>query len=327
MKRLHWIAVIEVVALFAGLAPAGAESKTKLGTKVADNFKVNWSSVTYSKWVSLYNPAVSSGTQQQQTSEALSLNCEVEILDPNRVLGICRELKVEEITDGKGEKIQTAFKSSRSGYTQYGPLRYSRRHVTPPKPPRWKTAVRSALRLPPKKSPRLQLVMELEPSRMRIKLDVGLTEGGDREIGRVKGHFYALTAESFEYVELPFEPNDKWVRLTPDQEVKIRDAWHRNSSYHLSTETRPWGGSSTRHLYPENFLPHRIVVDRQLINQDGNRIGHYVGSTRLPFDVRENRSGSGSFEGTIKKVRYKMAVNPMHQKIPFVFEHIPLPKP
>ena len=47
MKRLYWIVLIEVVALFVGLSLARAESEPKPEMKVADNFKVSWSSITY----------------------------------------------------------------------------------------------------------------------------------------------------------------------------------------------------------------------------------------------------------------------------------------
>ncbi|MHC4700778.1 MAG: hypothetical protein ACYTFQ_09395, partial [Planctomycetota bacterium] len=232
------------------------------------------------------------------------------------------------ITDGQGEEVPTTLARSPPGYTQYSPLHYRTRYVSPPKPPKWKTAVRSALRLPPKQSASRQLATELDPSRARIALDVGLTKGTDMKMATVKGHFYALIAESFKYVELPFEPNDSWVRLTHDQEVSIRDAWQRGSSYYLNTQTRPHKASFTGHLYPEGFLPEQMVVDRQLINQEGKRIDRYLGSMRLPFTVREDLSGGGSrVEGTIEKVRYKIAVNPAHQKIPFTLENIPLPKP
>ena len=96
MKRMYWIVLTEVIVLFVGSSPAWSESKLK--TKIADNFNVRWSSITYSKTVSLSNPVVSSGIQKQQASESLSLNCEVEILDPNLVLGTCREPVIEEIT-------------------------------------------------------------------------------------------------------------------------------------------------------------------------------------------------------------------------------------
>ncbi len=325
MKRLRWIVFTEVIALFVGPSPVWSESKSE--AKIEDNFDVNWSSVTYSKTVSVHNPEVSSGTQGPQASEGLSLSCQVVIADPNLVLGISREPIIEAIADGKGADIQAALVSSRSSFsTRYEPLRYRRRYVTPPRPARWKTAVRSVLQLSQKESLRPQLVNELEPSRLQIRLDVGLTGRAGDEIGYVKGHFYVLMAESFEYVELPFEPNDNWVRLTPDVEIQIRDAWSQGSSYRLRTETRPRGGASTHSLSVESYLSDRIVVDRQFVNEK-DKSTNYTGIGRLPFRVGGSHSGGGGFEGTIKKVRYKIAVNPIHQEIPFVLENIPLPRP
>jgi len=326
MKRLYWIVLIEVMALFVGLSLARAESEPKPEMKVADNFKVSWSSITYTKRLSLHNPAVSED-QEQKVSESLSLSCEVEILDPNLVLGTCREPMIEELTDGKGGNIEIDPMLPGSGYMRYEAPRYRRRFVVPPKPAKWKTAVRSALRLPPKASSRPQLVNELEPSRMQIDLDVGLSKQAGGEIGRVKGHFYALIAESFEYVDVPFEPSDKWIRLTPDVEVQVRDAWRKDSSYRLSTKARPEGGGRMRPLSVESYLPDRLVVDRQLVGPDDKPVRQNTGIRNLPFYVGRTSSGSGSGIGQIMKIRFVIAVNPTHREIPFVLEHIPLPKP
>ena len=82
MKRLYWIALIEVLVLFVGLSPARAESETKPKTRVADKFKVSWSSIVYDKKVSVHNPAVKkvsvhrptvSEGKDQQVSETLTL--------------------------------------------------------------------------------------------------------------------------------------------------------------------------------------------------------------------------------------------------------------
>ena len=93
MRCLRWIVFAEVAALFVGLPPAWSGSKSE--AKAEDNFKVSWSSVTYSKTVD--NTEASPGIQIPKTSETLSLNCEVEILDPNCVLGVCREPIIERI--------------------------------------------------------------------------------------------------------------------------------------------------------------------------------------------------------------------------------------
>ena len=69
---------------------------------------------------------------------------------------------------------------------------------------------------------------------MQIELDARLSRQPENEIGRVKGHFYALVAESLEYVEVPFEQSDDWVRLTPDMEIRVGRASCQKSQYTLS---------------------------------------------------------------------------------------------
>ncbi|MHC4167062.1 MAG: hypothetical protein ACYSWQ_08895 [Planctomycetota bacterium] len=146
--------------------------------------------------------------------------------------------------------------------------------------------------------------------------------------GRVKGYFYALVAESFEYVDVPFKSSDKWIRITPDVEVQIREAWCKDSSYRLSTKGRPEGGGSMRPLSAESYMPARLLVGRQLVGPDDKQVRRRSRMGMLmPYRVGGNSSGSGTNMGQIKKIRYVIAVNPTHYEIPFVLENIPLPKP
>ena len=325
MKRLYWIVLITVTVLFMGSSPPRAESEPKPKIKVADHFKVSWSSITYDKKVSLRNPAVS-GDQEQEVSETLLLSFEVESLDPNLVLGICREFMIEEVTDGEGANIEFAPMSSRSSQMDYEALHYRRRYVRPPKPVRWKTAIRYVLRLPPKAKTQGRWVVELEPNRMQIGLDVGLSKRGGGEIGRVKGHFYALVAESLEHVELPFKPSDNWVRLTPYMEIRLREAQCTEKRFSFYTNRRPQGGASMRTMSTQDYLPGRVVAARELIGENGKPISHSFGIQRLPAHLLEGTNGGGS-DCLIKSIRFVIAVNPTHHEIPFVLEHIPLPKP
>ena len=325
MKRLYRIVLIAVTVLFVGSSPARAESEPKPEIKVADHFKVSWSSITYDKRVSLRN-AASSRDREQQVSETLSLSYEVESLDPNLILGICLEPMIEEVTDGEGANIEFDPVSSRSSDMEYEALHYRRRYVRPPRPARWKTVIRSALRLPPKAKTQGRWVSELEPNRMQIKLDVGLCKQADGEIGRVKGRFYALVAESLEYVELPFKPSDDWVRLTPDMEIRLRDAQCTERRFLFHTNRRPSGGASMRTMSMQDYWPGRVVAARELIGKDGKPISHSFGIQRLPAHLLEGTNGGGS-DCLIKSIRFVIAVNPTHHEIPFVLEHIPLPKP
>ena len=327
MNAMSRITVIVIITLSIGLSAAQSESKAKSKDekKIEDNFEVSWTRISYTKTVSLSNTD-GSEDQDQDVSERMSLSCEVGILDPNFVLGVSRAPVIEEMTDGEGGKIEIDTGSSSSFQMRYEAPRYDRRFVPPTRPAKWKTAVRSALRLPPKESSQSRWVEQIRPVRMQIDLNVGLGEKSTEKIGRVKGYFHALVAESYEYVDVPFKTSDKWHRLTPDVEIQVRDAWCRDSSFRLSTKARPERGMSMHSLSADSYLPERMVVDRQFINDKGET-RNSGGFRRLPFSVGGGMSGSGGFEGTIEKVRYTIAVNPTHYEIPFMLENIPLPKP
>jgi len=332
MNPICRIAVFAAISLSIGLS--AARSQSKIEKKVEDNFKVNWTRISYTKTVSVSNPDAPEDqyrqvpqNQGQEVSERMSISCEVQIIDPNFVLGISRAPTIEEMTDDKGGNIEIDWKAPSSFLTRYEAPRYRRQFVAPQKQPKWKTAVRSALKLPPKEGSRPQWVEEIEPCRMQIDLGVGTGEQFRDRIGRVKGYFYALVAESFEYVDVPFRKSDKWIRLTPDMEVQILEAFTDGSSYRIRTKGRPEGGGFRGMLSAESYMPARLVTSRQLIGPNDKPVRRHTGSRMLPFHIGGSSSGSGTSMGQIKKIRYVIAVNPTHREIPFVLENIPLPKP
>ena len=163
---------------------------------------------------------------------------------------------------------------------------------------------------------------------MQIELDAGLSRQPENEIGRVKGHFHALVAESLEYVEVPFEQSDDWVRLTPDMEIRVGRASCQESEYTLSVAERPDAAGSTPALYLQSYLPDRLVVARYLVGPDDKPIHHPLAIRSLPDSLNDRgEAARGSGVGQIKKIRFLIAVNLTHHKIPFVLENIPLPKP
>lgn len=332
MNRSRRIAILVVFAVIAVIATSisflVARPESKAETKVEDNFKVSWSSISRTKTASPRNTGVS-GDQGQDVPKRLSLSCEVEILDPNFVLGISRAPMIEEVTDDKGGNIEIDSKMPSSFRKRYEAPRTFPRFVAPQKPAKWKTALRSVLRLAEKKSSRPQMVNEVRPSRMQIDLIVGTSGQAGGQISRVKGYFHALVAESFEYVDVPFKTSDKWVRLTPDVEVQVSNAFCDGTSYRLSTKARPARGGLRGMLSPESYLPERLLVERRLVGPDDKPVRRHIGigRRRLPYTPSGNSSGSGSSIRQIKKIRYVIAVNPTHYEIPFVLENIPLPKP
>ena len=74
-------------------------------------------------------------------------------------------------------------------------------------------------------------------------------------------------------------------------------------------------------------LPSRLVVARQVIGPDGKPQDRFLGSGPwLPIHVEGGMAGSGS-DCQIKALRFVIAVNPAHCRIPFEFPRVPLPDP
>ncbi|MEJ2705182.1 MAG: hypothetical protein P8Z79_22305 [Sedimentisphaerales bacterium] len=311
------------VVLFVA-SSAWAENKTD--AKTAKHFKVNWSSISYDK--TLINPKLSS-RRQGVSSSRLTLSCEIEIVDPDLVVGTSGEGIVTQMTDPNGRNVDiSSFAQTRSGSVRmrYEGLRYQSRFVQPPKPNRWLSLIRSALKLSRRAPARPELVNELQPSRMQVQLDARLCDRAGGEIRAVKGHFYALMAESIEHVDVPFKPSTGWVRLTDEIEIQVLEAQCTSSSYRMKIETRPRGGSAMHSLNVGDLLPSRIIKDRQLIGADGKPTRGAGGYRRAPATVGGISSGGGSNMQPVKKIRFVIAVHPTHYEIPFELEHVPLPK-
>jgi len=327
MSPLHRIAVLTVIALSIGLSaiPSDSKAASKAQKAIEDNFKVSWSEFTYNKTLSLRNPAVAKG-QQRELSEILSLSCKIDIRDPSRVVAICPEPIIEEITYGSAKRVETSPASPRSGPMKYDFLRYRWRHVR--MDPKWRNAIRSALGLPRIGISRPKWFKEPKSDTMRIDLDAALSKQPDEEIGRVKGYFYALVAESLEHVEVPFKPSDDWARLTPDMEIRVRRASCQGSQYRLSVDQRPEAEKSGPAFSVHSYLPDRLVVARYLLGPNDEPIPHPLAVRGLPDPLNDRgEAARGNYILQIEKIRYFIATNLTHRKIPFVLENVPLPKP
>ena len=213
MIPLKWNLIYLIIFILADFTMASSDAR--IDKKVTELFEINWESMRYNKTVTQYNPEVISNRQPSRADENLTLNCRVEVKDPNFVLGISRKGFLTEMTDIKKRNIeinQQEPKSRRSPMPPmdmwYEGLRYERLFTQPPKIPRWRLLLYKYLRIQPKPF-RPELIYELQPSRLQFDLDLGLLDASGGEIRNLKGYYYALVAESVEHVEVPFEPNDQ----------------------------------------------------------------------------------------------------------------------
>lgn len=350
MIRSRQCFIYLVIFIFSDFSMASSDAG--IDKKVTELFEINWESMRYNKSVEQYNPEVSSNRQPSRTDERLTLNCRVEIKDPNLVLGISRKGFLTELTDSKKRNIEINQQESesmpsmpamrnmpgnmprfRSMDMWYEGLRYTMQFTQPPTVPRWKALLFKYLRIPQKPF-KPKLVNQLEPSHLQFDLDLGLLETSGGEIRSLKGYYYALMAESIENVEVPFEPNDQWVRLTDDVAIQVLEAKYTISGsktrYNYEIEQDQSARRGMDRLSVGDYLPEKIVMGRQFIRADGEPLERSMGLGFLPAHIGGSGSGSHSGSGSaspIEKIRFVIAVNPKHYKIPFEITKIPLPNP
>jgi hypothetical protein len=326
MRRVMLFTAIGLIAVVgASIGFLAVQSEFKAHAKIEDNFRVNQYSISRAEMTSPQNTRVS-GDRDRGMPKTLLLSCQVEMSDPNFVLGISPAPVIEELVDDKGRNVEINVTLPSSFHRRYRPPRFHPRFVAAQKPSKWERTLRSILRLPAKRSWRSRTINKLQPSWLHVDISVPVNGRPGGKISRVKGYFYALTAESLDCVDVPFNKSDTWVRLTPDVEVQVREASCDNFRYRLSTEARRQEGASMRPLSPESHIADRLVVDRQLVGSRRKPVRRSARGYFLPYHPG-GKSTWGGNPGQITKIRYVIAVNPTHHKIPFVLENIPLPKP
>lgn len=317
---------------FAGLTHTQARAAADATAPLAKKFKVEWTTVRYQKSVSVKNPDIEENqSNPAERNESLSLACQVHVLKPENILGICSTPTVLEISPNT---IAVKRSASRSRLRmRYDPLRYETRFQRPESPSKVRTAMRSLLHLPQEPTPPPELVTTLEPSQMQIELGTTALESGVQEIDSLEGNFHVLVAESITEVEIPFEPNENWVPITDDLEILIEEAQSSTSSYRYRIETRnPNQSRNMRRpdISVGNALPKHILIERQLLAEDGEPI-HRHRTHSLPANAGGSGSGGGGSrgggKGMVTRIRYRIGVNPQHRELPFTLKRIPLPKP
>ncbi len=324
-----------MIVLLTPLAVFSAQSE--MDTKSARLFKTQWTSIRYLKTATVDNPEVYAATRQKpagiQMEERLSLSGQIEILDLDRILATAREGVITRVVDSAGQDVNIPSVPS-PPHRFYESPRYSPRFSRPPQVPGWQAFLRKVFRLPPPNAGfRPQRIEVLQPNSLDLKLDLKLLHNKGSEIRRVTGYFYAVVPASLETIDVPFEPNNTWVRVTPDLEIQVQEATCSGSTYRYSFATRGDGmiPSPSRSPAPHlaDPLPHRLIKAHQLIGRDGKPMSAASGGGGSSSNggIGQASGSGGGLTGPVKAFRFIIAVDPSERKIPFEFEHVPLPQP
>lgn len=281
--------VVFSTALMLLVPSLSAQTKEEVVTKIEDRFEVSVAFASYS----------------ERTPGRLEIRCDVGVLDPNLILGISEDGVITRVKNNKDEIVDIANPKVPLR-SKYEPLQYRGGFFIPPRTikrePQWPDV--------------------FAPTEMVLELDSGLIGTDPDMINRIEGYFYVLMAESIEHVELPFEPLNLWVRLTPDLEIRLVEAeQYRRFRYNIETKGDTRGSYRT-----EMDLSGRLVVGRQWIGKNGRIVRRGRVNSRISPWVMIGGRGSGGTGDPVEKLRYVIAVKPSHHKIPFVLENISLPK-
>ena len=294
-------------------------------SQITDLLKVRFLEAEYTASIS---SSRSSEGRAGPGTEHLRLRCEVDILDPNLVLGVSPEGVITQFENDKGKIVDVTserLSQSTSPHPYMTPF-YRPRFGAIPETVGQEEAAVSAEEPTPQGRRRPQWDYELEPSRMTFEFDPGLVGPDCKRIRHVKGYFYTLVAESIKYVEVPFEPSETWVRLTPDIEIRVREAKVTQGRYDFRIETREEERAFRGLLRSGVDLPNQLPVGREWIDKDGKPIHPYSGPRFLTAShLGGNGSGSGGEAGGIAKIRFVIAVNPSHHEVPVELEEVFLP--
>ena len=120
--------------------------------------------------------------------------------------------------------------------------------------------------------------------------------------------------------------------MTDDVAIQVREARNTISGsttrYNFDIREDQTAKRGIDRLSVGNYLPEKLVIGRQFINAGGKPSDPSMVFGFLPAHVGGSGSHSGSW-GTspIEKIRFLIAINPKHCKIPFELKDIPLPNP
>ena len=103
------------------------------------------------------------------------------------------------------------------------------------------------------------------------------------------------------------------------------EAQSTESRYSYRIETR--GEQAFRGwLHPGIDLPNRLPLGQELLDKDGKSVHSPSGGhPKLTASLGGKGSGGTTSVGGVEKIRFVIAVNASHHKIPFELDDIPLP--
>jgi hypothetical protein len=160
-------------------------------------------------------------------------------------------------------------------------------------------------------------------------------------LSRLEWSLYALAADKFETVDLPFQTTADWVELVPGLKVLVEKAAVNGTRYEYQVKSQ-YDVRKVSYLQPmprrtdAEVLPEKLVLEMQILNDKGVPVGGAGGSGSFGSSMggggsgeqmTYTSSGSGSCSdcGQATTFRFRLAVKPYEREVRFVLENVPVP--
>jgi hypothetical protein len=327
----------QTVSLLGGAAGGGdvnqpGPPEVNVPWDPARHLSADWDFVALTSRV--YNPLSYPGRDMSALNRSLSLSGHVDVTDSNGFIGLCILSMPVLAVDQDGNELSGRVEGRRPPYnTRYEPPLVDWRRTLPG-----------------------QWARQLAP--YGFSLSATLDPNADYPLffSRLEWSLYALAADEFETVDLAFQTTQDWVELIPGLEVLVEKAAGSARHYEYQMKVRcdrhkvcylqsvARGTSST-------ILPEKIIVEMQVLNEQGERIGPVgvdYGSSVTAAGSGEETSNAGSGHvndtepgdqmnytskgqatcadcGHPATFRYRLAVKVYEREVRFVLGNVPVP--
>lgn len=282
----------------------------------AQHITATWESISMSMTSQLYNPAVRPDQTAKGPQWSLSLVTKLNVIDSNGLLGLTMTTGSAEAFDQDGRQVSSTPATDQQSRWYLRP-----HYATVP------TGAKG------------EWVTEMFPNHFSVSLPMDPNAKYPSLLSRVEWSMYALVADQFKTVDVPFKASDTWVELAPGLEILVEKAVVEDGKYQYTIKAK-WNTSQADyvsggsvHLWRDEKPPATIVVNMSILDATGKPIqggggfsssGSYSGSGDLMTGTNTG-TGNCAVCGNATTIRYTLAFNAHEKEVRLTLENVPVP--
>jgi len=190
--------------------------------------------------------------------------------------------------------------------------------------------------------PNGEWVSGLTMNHISLKLPMEPNAVYPEALSRVEWTMNVLVAGELKTIDIPFEPNETWVELTPGMEAQVEQAIVEEGKYQYRIKEKcdatkvDYLLGGILHLWNDEQPPAVAVWRRDVLNAEGRSIRDLGGGnfssggsgsgSNTQMILTTNGTGSCDACGTATTIRYTLVFGMYEQEARFVLADIPVPQ-